>query len=374
MPTSPSSIQDIDTNFQANLGAIGPDGLSWVDANTLTVEGYGWPNESEPYSRFPNRSKGVLREEIWGLSRFSAGMVVRFLSDASSLAVRWNLLKPVLAMSHMPAAGVSGVDLYIRDPQCGRIRWAGAARPETKSHNYAMLLENQPRQMREYFLYLPLYNGVTQLELGVDPEGTLAPALPREEKPICFYGASILQGGCASRPGMALTALLGRQLERAVWNFGFSGNSHAEPEVAHLLAELDPALYVIGPAPSLKEEFALSRLEPFFKILRQAHPQTPLVFITNAVYQDAWTSPLRFETTQKANDAMKSVFLMLQARQANVHFIDGTSMLGDDGEAAVDGTHPTDVGFLRMAQVLGPQLQVIMKKTTSSVGGYCDTI
>ncbi len=365
MPTSPTSspsIQDIDSNFQTNRGVIGPDGLSWVDANTLTVEGFGWPDESEPYSRFPNRSEGLLREEMWRLSRFSAGMVVRFLTDAASLAVRWSLLKPVLAMAHMPAAGVSGVDLYIRDPQSGRIRWAGAARPETTRQNYAMLLENQPRQMREYFLYLPLYNGVTQLELGTDPQAAITPALPREGKPLCFYGASILQGACASRSGMSLTALLGRQLERAVWNFGFSGNSHAEPEVAHLLAELDPALTVIGPAPSLKEEFALSRLETFFGILRQAHPQTPVVFVSNAVYQDAWTSPLRFEPTQRANAAMQAVFHKLQSQHADVHFIDGTIMLGDDGEAAVDGTHPTDVGFLRMAQALAPQLQEILSK------------
>jgi hypothetical protein len=364
MPTSPS-IQDIDTNFQVNRGVIGPDGLLWVDAKTLTLEGIGWPDESQPYSRFPDRSESALREEMWNLSRFSAGMMVRFISDAASLAVRWSVLKPVLAMAHMPAASVSGVDLYIRDPQNGRIRWAGAARPETTTQNYAMLLENQTRQMREYFLYLPLYNGVTKLELGTNPQATIAPASPRHEKPLCFYGASILQGACASRPGMSLTAQLGRQLERAVWNFGFSGNSHAEPEVAQLLAELDPALYIIGPAPSLKEEFALSRLENFFEILRQAHPQTPVVFVSNAVYQDAWTSPLRFEATHKANQAMQVVFNKLQQQHAALHFIEGTAMLGDDGEAAVDGTHPTDVGFLRMSDALAPQLQAVLVKAMS---------
>lgn len=366
-PSSPASIQDIDTNFQTNLGTIGPDGLRWLSADTLTVEGCGWPSESEPYSRFPNRSQEALREAIWLLSRCSSGITIRFLCDAASLAVRWSLRKPELALPHMPAAGASGVDLYIRDPQSGHIRWASAGRPETPTGNYAVLLEHQPRQMREYFLYLPLYNGVTQLELGTDSQATIAPASPREDKPLCFYGASILQGACASRPGMALTALLGRQLERAVWNFGFSGNSHAEPEVAQLLAELDPALTVIGPAPSLKEEYVLSRLETFFEILRQAHPQMPVVFISNAVYQDAWTNPLRFEATQKANAALHTVFLKLQSRYADLHFIDGTSMLGDDGESAVDGTHPTDVGFLRMAQALAPQLQAVLAKTGPAV-------
>lgn len=366
-PLSPASIQDIDTNFQANLGEAGPGGLRWSDAGSLTVEGFGWPQESEPYSRFPNRSEGTLREAMWHLSRCSAGITIRFLSDAASLAVRWGLRKPELALLHMPAAGVSGVDLYARDLQSGRLRWAGAARPQTTGQSYAMLLENQPRQMREYFLYLPLYNGVTQLELGIDPEATMAPAPLRSEKPLCFYGASILQGACASRPGMALTALLGRSLGRAVWNFGFSGNSHAEPEVAQLLAELDPALYVIGPAPSLKEEFALTRLERFFDILREAHPATPVIFISNAVYQDAWTSPQRFEATRKANLALSAVYLELKKQHQGVYFIDGTQMLGDDGEAAVDGTHPTDVGFLRMAQALAPPLKAILETNRPEV-------
>lgn len=363
MPTSsssPATIQDIDTNFQANLGEIGPDGLRWVDAASLTVEGIGWPHESQPYSRFPDRSENVLREAMWHLSRFSAGMVVRFVTDAQSLAVRWSLRKAELAMLHMPAGGVSGVDLYARDPQSGGLRWAGAARPQTAEQSYAMLLENQPRQMREYFLYLPLYNGVTQLELGIDVQATIVSAPARPEKPICFYGASILQGACASRPGMSLTALLGRALNRAVWNFGFSGNSHAEAEVAQLLAELTPALYVIGPAPSLKAVFAISRLERFFDILRQAHPHVPVVFISNAIYQDAWTSPHRFADTHEANEALLKVFRKLEARCTDVHFIDGTQMLGDDGEAAVDGTHPTDVGFLRMAEVLAPRLKAIL--------------
>src|ERR1017187_7975974 len=139
---------------------------------------------------------------------------------------------------------------------------------------------------REYLLYLPLYNGVEEVKIGVPPEAKFESALPRPAglKPIVFYGTSIVQGGCASRPGMAYPAILGRRLDRPQINLGFSGNAWSEPEVAQLLAELDPAAYVLDPLPNMKEEWVVPRLARFVEILRGAHPKTPIVLVENVPY------------------------------------------------------------------------------------------
>lgn len=353
------TLEEIDPNFRLPGTDAVESTLRWHDASTLMVEGVGWPEESELFCRFPDRSQGELRETVWRLSRSSSGVCIRFLSDATTLAARWSLRFDELALTHMPATGVSGLDLYAKDPKSGAIRWAAIAKPTGKK-NFAGLLAEQPGELREYFLYLPLYNSVTSLEIGTDPNAEILPAEPRIQKPICFYGASIVQGACASRPGMAFPAQMGRRLDRAFWSFGFSGNSHAEPEVAALLAELDPSLYVIGPAPSLKEEFVNERLEPFLETLRAARPEAPISIVENAVYSDAWINPARYEPTRRANEALRQVFERVRKKIGNLHFVEGTQQLGIVGEATVDGTHPTDAGFIRISDALAPRLEPLL--------------
>jgi hypothetical protein len=150
LPTQapPTSVQDFDVNFQAQSGSIGADGLRWVDGSTLAVEGIGWPDESAAFCRFPDRSKGELRDALWQLSRCSSGICVRFLSNATELSVRWKLRSENLAMPHMPATSVSGLDLYVRDLQSNRVLWAAAARAENFPVNTVCLLQEQPKQMR----------------------------------------------------------------------------------------------------------------------------------------------------------------------------------------------------------------------------------
>src|SRR5262249_54590042 len=157
----------------------------------------------------------------------------------------WKLRKPQLGMPHMAPSGVSGVDLYGRNAD-GQWRWISCGRP-TDVDNRTTLAKELPPGKREYRLYLPLYNGVSQVEIGLPEKATIArsthPLLKR--KPVVFYGTSIMQGACASRPGMAQSSIIGRRLERPIINLGFSGNGKMEIEMARLLAELDPAAYVL---------------------------------------------------------------------------------------------------------------------------------
>jgi hypothetical protein len=185
------------------------NGVVWHDVRNFTVEGRGWPEQDleAPFDRLPAKAEGKVRSAVWSLSHDSAGVCIRFASDAPAIHCRWTLLKSNLAMPHMPATGVSGVDLYVNTDKGWR--WLANGRP-TKTTNETALIANLPPLRREYLLYLPLYNGVSSVEVGVANGRPLSP-LPRDEKrakSIVFWGTSITQGGCASRPGMVHTAIL----------------------------------------------------------------------------------------------------------------------------------------------------------------------
>ncbi len=337
-----------------------PDGgLKWHDVRDWGVEGKGWAETERPFDRLPARAKEKVRPAVWNLSRNSAGMCARFQTDAAALSARWTLTSPSLAMNHMPATGVSGLDLYARD-EAGRWRWLAVGRPQAVK-TQAQLAGGLPPGKRAYTLYLPLYNGVESVEVGLDPKAAVEPLPPRKTKPMVFYGTSILQGGCASRPGMVHTAILGRRLDRAAINLGFSGNGTMDPEVADLMAELDPCVYVIDCLPNMAADAVAERTGPLVRTLRAKHAETPIVLVEDRTYSAAWLLPSLRSRSGTSRAALRKAFDALVAAGAKgLHYVPGDPLLGDDAEATVDGSHATDLGFTRMADVLEPVLRPLV--------------
>ena len=158
------------------------------------------------------------------------------------------------------------------------------------------------------------------------------------------------------RPGMAYPAILGRRLDRAIINLGFSGNGRAEPEMASFLAELDPAAYVLDCLPNLGGN-DVERLEVFVNILRQRHPATPIFLVENLEYPDGIIIPARKMSYEKANQTLHEIYTRLSRTDGNLHYFPGRNLIGTDGEATVDGVHPTDLGAMRMADQMEPALR-----------------
>ncbi|MBN1345341.1 MAG: SGNH/GDSL hydrolase family protein [Phycisphaerae bacterium] len=335
----------------------------WYDAKLFDFEGKGWADTAEFYHRLPGRAKGVVRDPVWGLSTNTAGLCVRFVTDADKIAARWTVTRKSLAMDHMPATGVSGVDLYVRYE--GSWRWIGNGRPKSSPTNTATLADGIPRGVHEYLLYLPLYNGVQSLEIGLPLEAKLAKAPPRpgdRAKPIVYYGTSIAQGGCASRPGMAHPAILGRRLDWHVINLGFSGNGQMEMALCKLMAEIDAAMYVLDCVPNLNAEKVTERTEPFVLALRKARPEAPIVLVENIEYQAGAFLPARREAYESKNKALREAYERLLAKGVKgLYYIPGKPLLGTDGEATVDGTHCSDLGFQRYADGMEPVLRKILE-------------
>ncbi|MDY7009356.1 MAG: SGNH/GDSL hydrolase family protein [Planctomycetota bacterium] len=334
--------------------------LKWFDVRQIGVEGKGWTETERFYDRLPARAKGSVTEKLWGRSRSPAGMSARFTTDAEAIYARWEPLSDDLGATDTPATSVSGLDLYARDDS-GAWRWLGVGKPETPGMITAMLVEGLEPVRREYVLYLPLSNAVKSVEMGVNPAVAFEPIAPRTEKPIIFYGTSIVHGGCASRPGMAYPAILGRRLNKPVINLGFGGSAHSEQELAELLAELDGCAYVIDPLPNMHAEIITKRIEPFVNILRKAHPDTPIVLVGEPGYPHALFVTSARQRLSDNRSALRAAYdRLVTAGTDRLHYIPGDDLYDHDGEATVDGIHPSDVGFLIMADVFEPILRTIL--------------
>ena len=335
------------------------DPTLWYDVQLVGVEGRGWDDTRSYFDRLPAKAEQLVRPEVWNLSRHSAGMAVRFVTDATTLHARWTLTSDNLAMPHMPATGVSGLDIYVRD-EAGVWRWLANGRPTAKT-SVATLYTKIPPDTREFLLYLPLYNGVSAVELGLPDGAALRKPDPNpggQEKPIVFYGTSITQGGCASRPGMVHTAILGRRLNRPVINLGFSGNGRMELELAQLMAELDAAVYVIDCLPNTGATEVAERTEPLVNALRAAWSETPIVLVEDRTYSDAFLNPTKRARNDSSRAALRAAFERLTAAgTGRLYYLAGEGLLGEDNEGTVDSSHPTDLGFLRQADAFEPVLR-----------------
>jgi hypothetical protein len=344
------------------------DGTLWYDIRLLGLEGQGWNEVAAPFDRLPAKAEGKVRDAVWNLSRQSAGLCVRFRADAPKIEARWELTSANLAMPHMPATGVSGLDLYVRDDQ-GKWRWAANGRPTAKT-NTAALVSGLERKPRDYLLYLPLYNGVSSVEIGLPGDAELFPAeaYPAgQQKPIVFYGTSITQGGCASRPGMVHTAILGRSLNYPVINLGFSGNGQMEAEVGELIAEIDAAIYVIDCLPNLGPAQVKERTEPLVQQLRAKHPDTPILLVEDRTYSDAFLNRGKRQRNDDSRAELKAACERLHAGGVKgLHYLEGEQLLGDDNEGTVDSSHPTDLGFFRQAEAFEAALRPILKTAAAS--------
>lgn len=339
------------------------DKLAWYDIRELGIEGQGWSDVKAPFDRLPARMEKKVRPPVWSLSRDSAGMAVRFVTDAPEIHARWTLTSSSLAMPHMPATGVSGLDLYVKSKD-GRWLWVNVGRPKAQTNTQKMA-SGFPSGEHEYLLYLPLYNGVSSVEIGLPkgkPLNTAPPYAAAKRKPILFYGTSITHGACASRPGMPHPAILGRRFDRPVINLGFSGNGRMDLELAALFGELDPAVYVIDCLPNMAADLVKKNAEAFLRALRKAKPDTPILLVEDRTYADAHFAVGKKRRNQTSRAEFRKIYERLKAEGVKgLRYLEGDDLLGDDTEGTVDSSHPNDLGFMRQADAFAKALEPILK-------------
>lgn len=339
-------------------GSASAQNVVYTDASVFPLYGKVSEQTNERYERLPSSLEGVSREPVWYLGRHSAGLFIRFRSNSTSIHARWESTFNN-TMTHMTDTGTKGLDLYALVD--GEWRHVCSAQPQGKKSERCIIANMDPVE-REYMLYLSLYDGVKSLEIGVD-EGSMLdlPAVdrPSREKPVVMYGTSILQGGCANRPGMAHTNIIGRRLDREVINLGFSGNALLDMEIAELMASVeDPGLYVLDYVPNASADAIDQVGEQFFRIIRDAHPEVPVVFIEDVIFPHTIFDNKILEEVTKKNIAQKRLFKKLKkSGEKRIYYISAEGMIGDDGEATVDATHFTDLGAMRYVDHVLPVIK-----------------
>ncbi|WP_159470971.1 SGNH/GDSL hydrolase family protein [Dyadobacter sp. 3J3] len=350
----------------------------WNPANNSfpVLEGQAWPNEvKNKYDRLPARAEKVVREQVWNLATQTAGVMIRFRANSGEIKVRYTV-GGKQALPHMPATGVSGVDLYAISND-GDWRWCAGkyAFGDTITYNFKNIdpVDLTHRLGREYRLFLPLYNNVKWLEIGV-PEGTRFEPLPvRPDKPVVVYGTSIAQGACASRPGMAWTAILGRKLDDPLINLGFSGNGRMEKELIDLVSEIDAKIYILDCLPNLVASVNIpadeikKRLLDGVRVLRAKRPETPIVLAEHDGYTDEALNPVSRKSYQDVNVILKEAFAQLKTEGISSIYLIQKEDFHQDIETMVDGTHPTDLGMMRYAEAYEKQIREILHEPKGTV-------
>ena len=316
------------------------------------LEGTAIPDslKENRYDRLPFSYKEIVRKPVWELSKASAGMSIKFLSNSSSISVKWTIQND-LKMNHMAETGIKGIDLYYNNK--GNWQYLNTARPEGID-NESLLISNMTNDLREFKMYLPLYDGLVNIEIGIDSNSIIKKSVSSGSKPIVFYGTSITQGGCASRPGMVHTNIISRKLNIDCINFGFSGNGRMEQPIAQIISNLDPVFYVIECMPNMLDPEQISnRTIPLVDIIREKHPETAIIFVENFIYEPAFLDKEMDNHINGLNTALKKEYTkMMEGGYHNIFYIDSKNATGIDHEGTVDGVHFTDLGFIRYADFL----------------------
>lgn len=354
---------------------IAQEKKTWNPAtDTLNViHGRGWATGyKSSYDRLPAAAEKKVRTAVWKLAENSAGLNLRFKTDAEEIVVKFTVTGSH-QMPHMPATGVSGVDLYVKDIN-GKWLWCAGkfAFGDTIQYRFPNILGTDGQlKEREYKLYLPLYNSVKWMEIGVPKQASFSRIPVQQEKPIVVYGTSIAQGACATRPGLAWTSILGRKLDRPMVNLGFSGNGKLEPEVLDYITQVDAKLYIVDCLPNLisadMNATLPKKIVAAITQIQQKRPGVPILLTEHDGFGEAEMQPIRKRETEAINRILRNtVDSLTNTGVKNLYLLSNTA-IGQDIESMVDGLHPNDIGMMNYAKAYEKKIKSIFKEAEGQI-------
>ncbi|WDE95760.1 SGNH/GDSL hydrolase family protein [Lentisphaera profundi] len=355
------NIEALDKNMA--IKTADQNGIVWFSPQEkpFRLSGFKWINKESLYRRLPLTPDFAIRKAVDNLANNTSGGQIHFKTDSSKILIRAKIAYES-SMYHMPATGQSSFDLYTGAP--GELLYCKTARFKTSETAFTSTLFEDKKQMRNFVINFPLYNGVKSLEIGLIADSQVdEPPAFEGEGPIVVYGTSITQGGCAARPGLSYTNILSRRLNREFVNLGFSGNGRGEPALAHLINDIPNKSMIILDYEANANEDIPNSLGPFIDILRVKNPKIPILIISRILYA---TQARKFKTVHLSTSLALFQKDLVKSRQLagdnNIYFLDGKSLLGAYAhEATVDGVHPNSYGFMMMAENIHPVIQQILK-------------
>ncbi len=344
-----------DPRMAEEIAVTDTNGVKWIDGKALPIEGRCFANVDHYYDRLPATVTTNVNAGVRSMKHHTSGMMFRFVTDSRTLHFKWKPYNAGLAMDHMPSTGVSGIDVYRRDSD-GVWRYRRTGRIYDAEKGGSLTMPWTPGA--ECIVNLPLYNGIKEFLLGIDETAKITAPPPRPSgvtKPVVFYGTSITQGGCASRPGMGFVNIVGRMLDVPVVGLGFSGSGRMEFEMSEHLAAIDASCYVIDCAWNMSPELIRSAVVPFVKNLRRLRPDVPIVMTAPC---DVFCGTDPVHNAPNREKAMRGEYLKLvQDGVKGLSWLPREEQLGDDFEGTVDGVHPNDLGMSQIARGMAPAIR-----------------
>ena len=342
----------------ATVVAVAGD-VVWHSTDTLPLLGKCVDDDATSlrFQRLPDSLEyKVKRRPLYMLGRHSTGMAIRFASDAPEIYLKWKSVEKG-AMNIMTPTAVRGLDMYVLLPD-STWTFANTGRPDLSSAvTEACVIENMDPVMREYMVYMSLYDGVDSLYVGV-PDGyhVLMPriGLPEVEKPVVYYGTSLVHGGCVNRAGMSPSNQLRRRLNRDVINLGFGGNGQLDLEIAEVIAATpDPGLVVLDFVANCSSGQIDTLMVPFVDIIRASHPDVPILIIECLTHPRCRYDRVMYDATMRHNDMLRRRYADLELKYENLYYLPADGLM-QGSEHTVDALHFTDYGAMMFADSLEP--------------------
>lgn len=333
-------ITKVDKNFIVQT-EIKKDDIRFYNIDNTPFKIYGVYKQDGKYRRMPESIAKTVSDGVLRLHTNTAGGRVRFVTDSSYVAIHAKM-SSIGKMPHFALTGSIGFDMYSEGKYIDTF-----VPPFDIENGYESVFEFKTREKREITINFPLYSCVEDLYIGLEENAFVGEPKPyKNTKPIVFYGSSITQGGCASRPGMSYQAIVSRKFDYDYINLGFSGSAKAEDEIIDYIKNLDMSVFVLDydhNAPTA--EHLNNTHEKMFKAIRATHPDLPIIMMSRPV------NCLNGEEQERLRIIKNTYNNAVSFGDKNVYLIDNkalTKLCG--GEGTVDGCHPTDFGFVSMAE------------------------
>lgn len=332
--------------------------LNFTNAQQLTIIGKS-EETVNPYHRIDSNKYKGLPPRVAQLLTNAAGLAISFKTNSTVIAAKWCVSKSRALPSMSPAAH-KGVDLYIKNGDHWQFAGVGKV---TGVCNEEILISRMDDTEKECLLYLPLYDQVEKVEIGVAEKASISKNPDPFAKRVLIYGSSIVQGAGASRPGMAYPARLSRTTGINFINFGVSGSAKMEPEVADMVSSINADAYILDCVPNSNPTQITERTAYLINTLREKQPSAPIIVMQSPVRETGyWDKVLGSQVKQQNINIQQEVLKLLEKGMKDLYFITSENMLGTDHEGTIDGTHPSDLGYDRMLQHIKPQLLDILAK------------
>ena len=341
-----AKISEIDRNFEVK-NTFNNDGIVWVTPNDKPLSLYGVFFDGEKYKRMDSDVAKSVSNGVFCLHTNTSGGRITFETDSPYVAI--SVKGKFSHMPHMAFTGSAGFDLYVWDN--GEFcHHSSFIPPVDNDKEYTGIIEFGTAERKKILIHFPLYSDVDEVMLGFDGNSVIEEYNPyRDVPPVVYYGSSITQGGCASRPGNNYPAIVSAKNLTDFICLGFSGNAHGEDEMADYIAGLDMSAFVMDYDHNdfNNPERMKQTHHTLYEKVRKAHPDIPIVIMT---------APYSYRTlVQQGNfEVIEKTYLDAKARGENVFFIDGMKMFGEEYKTCgtVDGCHPNDFGFVKMAEAV----------------------